>query len=107
MHPCHAIVSLHRRSVSSSIRAARLGNFHGKVAVVNFNGIAKIHRAVLVYTDKECIPGWCDFSINNVEDAAIGLRRASKNEEMRTKKNCVFYCYRATKKTLHCTIYFF
>ena len=32
---------LHRRSVSSSMPAARLGNFHGKVAVINFNEIAE------------------------------------------------------------------
>ena len=34
----------------------------------------------------------------HVADAAIGLRRASKNKEMWTKKYCVFYCCRAGKE---------
>ena len=48
----------------------------------------KIHP-VLVYTDKEGIPGWWTLLIN-VADAAIGLRRASKNKEMWTKKTLCF-----------------
>ena len=36
---------------------------------------------------------------NNVADAAIGLRRASKSKETWTKKYCVFYC-RARKKNV-------
>ena len=38
-----------------------------------------------------------DFS-NNVADAAIGLRRASKSKEMWTKKYWMFYCRRARRK---------
>ena len=48
---------LRRRSVSSSIRAARLGNFHGKNRGGKFHWKSpKIHH-VLVYTDKEGNPG--------------------------------------------------
>ena len=60
----------------------------------------KIHH-VLVYTEKEGIPGCVvDFSIH-VAGAAIGLRPASKNKEMWKQKilQCVFYCCcRARKK---------
>ena len=48
----------------------------------------KIHR-VLVYTDTEGISGWWTYGFY-VADAAIGLRLASKNKEMWTKKRCVF-----------------
>ena len=45
-----------------------------------------------------------DFSIN-VADAAIGLRRASKNKEMWTK-NTVFYGWRARKKRFIVRVFF-
>ena len=61
----------------------------------------KIHH-VLVYTDKEGIPGWWTF----VAGAAIGLRRASKNKEMWTK-NTVFDCCRARKNVKIVRDFFF
>ena len=36
--------------------------------------------------------------MDSCRDAAIGLRRAQKNKEMRTKKHCVFYRCSVRKK---------
>ena len=40
---------LHRRYVSSDIRVARLGSFHGKVAVLNVKEIAQDSTCARVY----------------------------------------------------------
>ena len=74
---------LHRRSVSSINRAARLGKFHGK----SRGGIRYLN--CLRFTVSSCVQTGkvsrvVDFFIH-VTDAAIGLRRASKLKEMWTK----------------------
>ena len=67
--------------MSSSIRAARLGNFHGKVVVVRVNEIAYYVRFTVyssVYIDGEgrrCSTVVVNFEIC-VTNAAIGLLEA-------------------------------
>ena len=75
---------LHRRSVSSSIRAARLGNFTAKVVVVRFNEIALDSPCARVYRQgrySRVVDSWI-----HVADAAIGLRRLKKQRNVDKKK---------------------
>ena len=79
MHRCHAIVSLHRRSASSSISPARLGNFHGKsLGGKHKMESPKIHH-MLMYTEKEGIPGWWTFrSMSPTPQSAWDVPRKTK-----------------------------
>ena len=105
MHRCHEIVSLHRRSVSSSIRAVRLGNFHRKSP----GGKLKWNR--LRFTVCSCIQRRkvfqggglmhsCRRRRNRLETC---LKKKRRNVD---QKHRVFYCCRARKKTLHRTRFF-
>ena len=108
---CTAAMQLylcHHRSVSSSIRVARLGNFHGKSRGGKTLMISpNIHR-VLVDTDREGVPGWWTYGfMSSTPQSARGVPQKTKkcgqkNEEMWTKKHCVLELY-SWKKTFHRT----
>ena len=89
---CTAAVQLyplHRRSVSSGIRAASLGNLsRQKSWCKTLMKSPKIDR-VLVYTDKEGIPGWWTSGFMS-PTAQSACDAPQKSSEMWTKNTAVF-----------------